>query len=315
MAASVHQRAHGQFYTRGNPFRHPAFHRWAQRADLSNVKVLEPFAGANSLIRHLESLTPPPCENYISFDIEPGAADVKRRDTLASFPRGYEACVTNPPWLARNSATRRGLNFPDCDYDDLYKFALGKCLDGCKHVAALVPESFIRANVFQDRLTDFISLTSRMFEDTGHPTGLALFSPDQSKDVCVWSGPKRIGLLSNLERHRPIAISDGPRVVFNEPDGNLGLIAIDDTRGDSIRFCKASELRGSYDVKQSSRAITIMHVDAKFSIRRLNSRLHDFRKRTQDVLLTCFKGVRKDGKYRRRLDWDVARGLVHAESA
>lgn len=154
-----------------------------------------------------------------------------------------------------------------------------------------------------------------MFEDTGHPTGLALFSPDNSKDVCVWSGSRRIGLLSNLRKHRPIAISDGPRVIFNEPNGNLGLIAIDDTRGDSIRFCAASELRGSYDVKQSSRAITIMQVDTKVSIRGLNKRLNHFRKSTQDVLLTCFKGVRKDGKYRRRLDWDVARGLVHAESA
>ena len=59
MAASVHQRAHGQFYTHGNPFRHPAFRKWAKRANLPNVRVLEPFAGANSLIRHLESLTPP----------------------------------------------------------------------------------------------------------------------------------------------------------------------------------------------------------------------------------------------------------------
>ena len=96
----------------------------------------------------------------VSCDIHPADERVEMRDTLDAFPLGFDVCITNPPWLAKNSVTARGLAFPDCSYDDLYKFALEKCLDNCGWVAALVPELFIRASLFQERLTDFVSLTS-----------------------------------------------------------------------------------------------------------------------------------------------------------
>ena len=135
---------------------------------------------------------------------------VQQRDTLADFPSGFDVCITNPPWLARNSATVRDLEFPECDYDNLYKFALEKCLDNCDWVAALVPESFIRAELFRDRLSDFVSLTSRLFSDTGHPVGLALFDPFPMTDVKVWSGRERIGWLSDIESLRPLLRKNGP---------------------------------------------------------------------------------------------------------
>ena len=42
---------------------------------------------------------------------------------------------------------------------------------------------------------------------------------------------------------------------FNDPEGDLGLIAIDNTRGPSIRFCEGRELAG-YRVGGNSRMIT-----------------------------------------------------------
>jgi len=303
------KRALGQYYTHRNPFCHDAFHAWAARADLPNVRVLEPYAGSNSLINHLKDMGL--CQSFASYDIRPGAHDVIKRDTLRSFPEGFNACVTNPPWLARNSATFRGIQFPDCEYDDLYKSALEKCLKGCGHVAALIPESFIRSGVFQERLTDFISLTARMFSDTGHPTGLALFASDSSDDVTVWSGSAKIGLLSKLEALRPTPRCNGPTVRFNDPNGNVGLIALDNTIEASIRFCDVEEL-ADYEVKSSRRHITKMFVDCPVRISAWNRYLTTFRRATQDVLLTCYRGVRRDGKYRRRLDWNVARGIIHA---
>ena len=49
------KRENGRFFTEGNPFGHPAFRNWAKSAGLPRNRVLEPFAGANGLIRKLGS--------------------------------------------------------------------------------------------------------------------------------------------------------------------------------------------------------------------------------------------------------------------
>lgn len=308
--AEHRKRANGRYYTAGNPFGHPAFLAWAEPARLRYSTVLEPFAGANSLIERLREMGL--CKAFASFDIAPAHPDVQRRDTLADFPAGYDVCVTNPPWLARNSATSRGLAFPDTRHDDLYKVALETALARCPFVAALVPESFIRAGLFHDRLFAFISLTADMFADTGHPVGLALFDdsighPDR---IQVWSGEDYVGDMAQLTSRRPSPLPDGAEVRFNDPFGNVGLIAVDNTTEASIRFCDGRELAG-YAVKPSGRAITRMFVDGAVRIAEWNDALAAFRVETHDVLMTCFKGIRKDGMYRRRCDWALARGIVH----
>ena len=301
-------RARGQFFTANNPFNLSPFKRWARAAGLPDSRVLEPFAGSNSLINHLERMGL--CNRFVSYDIQPAAKSVKRRDTLTSFPRGFDVCVTNPPWLAKNSATARGLPFPKTRYDDLYKHALGECVDNCGFVAALVPESFVRAGLFHERLSDFISLTSRLFNDTGHPVGLALFRPNPSKDVRVWSDNRKVGILSELESMRPKPYEDGPDIRFNDPQGNVGLIALDNTQSASIRFCDIREL-ADYRVKPTGRHITKVRVQGPVHIEKWNRSIKEFRQETWDVLMTCYKGIRKDGMYRRRLDWQLARGIIH----
>ena len=41
-----------------------------------------------------------------------------------------------------------------------------------------------------------------------------------------------------------------------------------------------------------------------------NQLLETYRTQTHDVLMTSFKGLRQDGKYRRRLDYATARALL-----
>ena len=304
---TAEKRTNGVYYTTGNPFGNVAFARWANAAGLPKTSILEPFAGANLLITSLKDMGL--CRRADSFDIAPAHADVKLRDTLADFPKGYDVCITNPPWLAKNSATRRGLAFPESSYDDLYKFALNKCINHCAYVAALVPESFIRASLFQERMSDFVSLTGDMFIDTDNPVGLALFAPDITPDVQVWRNSKKLGTLSKLESYRPRA-KNRDNVRFNDPDGNVGFIAIDNTREASIRFCDPKEL-GDYEVRGTCRSITKILVDAPIRIEEWNRFIDNFRQQTRDVLLTSFKGLRKDGLYRRRADWDFARGVIN----
>lgn len=323
------KRANGQYYTRGNPFQLTPFKLWTDRANLKENKILEPFAGAKD-IPQLIKLANLESGEWVFYDIKPGAEGVLQRDTLADFPKGFNVCITNPPWLARNSATRRGLPFPNAtDYDDLYKYALEKCLSYCQWVTAIIPEAFIRSGLFQDRLSDFVSLVPNtqdgitqsttsmnpnyMFEDTEHPVGLALFGPEISSDVNLWRNNQLLGRYSELRRHLP-PVSQNREIRFNEPEGNLGLYAIDNTVSASIRFCHPSEL-GDYHIRNQCRSITKIRVPENVEFDILNERLSIIREKTFDVFLTAFKGLRKDGCYRRRLDWAMARSIIDADNS
>ena len=244
----------------------------------------------------------------MSFDIEPKANDVHFRDTLQNFPTGYSICVTNPPWLAKNSATKMKVPFYAGEYDDLYKYSLSKCLENCKQVIAIIPEAFIRTNLFFDRLTTFISLTSSAFDDTTHPVGIALFNAEQTQDVKIYRDDIFIGNLSEIEQKRPPR-SNNENIIFNEQKGNLGLIALDNCKEPSIRFCSLTELQG-YEVKKHGRHITILDIPFKPKIKDYNHILNLFREQTQDVLMTSYRGIRKDGFYRRRLDWQLAKDII-----
>jgi hypothetical protein len=191
------KRENGRYFTINNPFNNPAFFKWSKKAGLSQKTILEPFAGANHLIETLQSMEI--CNNYKSYDIFPNNINVEYCDTLKKFPSGFDVCVTNPPYLAQNSAKRRGLKFPKCKYDDLYKFSLDKCLQNCNFVAAIIPASFLNADIFTNRLTDYILLNGKMFLDTDHPVCLALFSP-KSSNTKIYYGNEFIGNLKDLKR-------------------------------------------------------------------------------------------------------------------
>ena len=317
------KRANGRYYTRGNPFQLEPFQRWAENSNLDQQIVLEPFAGAKD-IPQLVNSAHLRCRDWTFYDIEPGAKGIVQRDTLTDFPKGFNICITNPPWLARNSATRRGLPFPAAtNHDDLYKYAVEQCLTYCPWVAAIIPEAFIRSGLFLKRLCDFISLvpqtqnnesrnTSYMFDDTEHPVGLALFAPNATSDVGLWRNNQLLGKLGELQRHLP-PHSRNRSIVFNEPNGNLGLIAIDNTVAASIRFCPPAEL-GEYKVRTHCRSITKIGVPWRVDMDMLNARLAIIREKTHDVFLTAFKGLRRDGHYRRRLDWALARAIVDIDN-
>ena len=172
----------GQYYTVNNPFINDAFYSWAEECKLKNKIILEPFAGSNNIINMLKDINL--CNRFKSFDIEPKNKLIIQKDTLLDFPKNFSVCITNPPYLGKSSAKRRGLEFPNTKYDDLYKFALEKCLQNCQYVAAIIPASFLNANIFRDRLSHYILLNSKMFNDTEHPVCLALFKK-YSNDVDI----------------------------------------------------------------------------------------------------------------------------------
>ena len=302
------KRGDGRYYTVRNPFDHPAFMAWADEADLHDV--VEPFAGANHLIDHLKDA------GYsfasASYDIEPRAKEVERRDTIVEFPQGFSACVTNPPWLAKNSARARGIPFPDTGWEDLYQVCLNLCLEHCEWVAAIVPESFIRSSFRKDRLSDFITMNTPLFTETEHPAGLALFKPlHYVEERRLHHGLEYIGDLYHMLSYRLQPDPHGQPVKFADPKGNVGLRAVDGTAGPSIRFCSPYEIDASR-VRPSNRFVTRLSVQRE-NWPRWNEVLNDLRSRTRDVILSATKGMRKDGMYRRRLDFTLAKGIIHHE--
>ena len=292
------KRTNGVYFTANNPFDLVPFKKWADKIKLS--RVLEPFAGSNNIIRMLEHHYR---ISYNSFDIKPQAADVKKQDTLVNFPKGYDTCITNPPWLYRSSASRRGIYYPNIRYDDLYKHCLELALTNCNNVCFLIPGTYIRTKLFRDRLHSVVFINSKLFHDTENPVCMAMFTKKREATK-VYYDNEFIGLLNDLE---PKPSKASTKIRFNDPKGKLGLIGIDNTKEASIRFCHGDEIR---QVKHSDRMITRIDVGYEVSIKRLNNTLAEYRRKTHDVLLSTFKGLREDGQYRRRLDYDTARVLI-----
>ena len=319
----------GQFYTRGNPFQYSRAQKWFQEIpNLKDSKIIEPFAGSNSIIAlvnsSVRSLSP---RNWQSFDIHPEAIEgnlvpeitLTKRDTLEDFPTGFDIAITNPPYLAKNSATRKGMVVHFGDYQDTFEVALHEMLSNCDWVAAIIPESFITRRLFKDRLDAAISLNHEMFDDTEFPVCLALFSPNSSGDFEVWRGEEFLGLRNNLESQVDDLLASRSLIKsrFNAPSGEIGLVAIDNTTGPSIRFVIGESIP-SEEIKVTSRSLTRINVeylskalDVDAVISEANRILEDYRKLSSDVFLTAFKGLRADDLYRRRIDWLTAGRILN----
>lgn len=304
------KKQNGVFFTEiKNPFNHPEFIKWAKEIDLKNKTILEPFAGANHIISCMKELDL--CTSFNSFDITPKNKQVKKLNTLKKFPLGYSVCVTNPPWLYKSRAKRLNIDFPDTHWDNLYKLSLEKMLDNCDYVAALIPASFLNNNDFMDRLKSVIVIQEKLFAETENPVTLALFVKKRSIDTNIFIDFKYIGLLSELKGKLPRKTDNN--IKFNSVDGEIGLIAIDNTKERSIRFCEGRDL-SKYNIRNSSRSITRISIEGVRTnntfIELLNKNLNILRDETYDVFMTPFKGIRKDGMYRRRLDYNLAKKII-----
>lgn len=319
---------HGQFYTKGNCFKHQVFIDWYNSIpNKEMLKIIEPFAGANNIIRLVdEAGLDVSHSQWSSYDIEPEAVsenitpDVKviKADTLKNYPDGFDICITNPPYLAKNSAKRKGMTIDFGEHSDLFEVSLEVMLKKSKYVAAIIPESFISRNIFTERLAFVISLNYDMFDDTDFPVCLAVFGEEATPGFDIYIGDKKVGNSLNIRKNFDSLFSDETKekVKFNIPTGVLGLKAVDGTQKPSIRFVRGDEIPSS-EIKVSSRAITRIELPVSLDaseiekiIQECNSILDNYRTKTQDVFLTSFKGLRADGFYRRRLDFKTANLII-----
>lgn len=328
MNAKIRQ---GQFYTRSSPFVNALFFEWIKSIpDLENKSIVEPFAGSNNLINlfnsavNLQTSLKISNTQWSSYDIDPEAqgsnnsdVEIKVNDSLKNMPKG-DIAVTNPPYLAKNSAKRMKLDVDFNGYNDLWELSVSEMLKNFDYVVAIIPESFINRRIFTSRLFGVVSLTSNLFDDTGFPVCLAMWGKEDRDDYFLSVQNKDdVYRMSEVLKAEQSFIKNDLQIVFNDKNGLLGLYAVDSTSGPTIRFVKGSDI-DSKNIKPTSRAITRISVpggdlslkNLDETIETLNKVLERYRYESNDFLLTNFKSLRKDGVYRRRLDWRTATKII-----
>jgi len=318
MNAQTKKRSLGQFFTKQNTWLRPQITQFIKS---SGAKIAyDPFAGNGDLLGIAQSFG---LKKVFGLDIDP-ALGWKKNDSLISIPKIHKSIIiTNPPYLTNYSAQRKKIYdkvsqyFEACNYDDLYQLALEKCLTN-DYGVVIIPETFINSSFPKNRLVSITILEDNPFDDTETPVCVVCFDNKlKSLDkVSVYKNDKLLGTLGYFEKFR-IAPNNSIDIKFNIVNGKIGLRAVDTTDPHRpISFMPKNEL--DYDlkgIKHSSRLITIIDMPTNkhgmhYIIKKSNQILTEFRKKTHDVLLSPFKGNKKNGERRRRLDYATARAIL-----
>lgn len=305
----------GQFFTNKNVWLQPQIIDFILSTGIK--KALDPFAGGGDIFKALKDIG---FSQFQGLDID-NTLQWEENDSLRNIPKGDAIIVTNPPYLAKNSAKRKRLSaydyFSTNTYADLYQIGLEKCLQSHSYVVAIIPETFILTELFTDRLHSVTILEENPFEDTEFPVCVVCFVPETAKETLVYKNSTYVTTLQEL-KNKQLKPLKNIEMIFNDVGGNIGLRGVDGVSGkETIKFCLPNELNYSPDkIKHSSRAITIINVEVpsgihiKEVINKANEILHTYREETNDILMAAFKGNTKEKKRRRRIDFQTARAIL-----
>jgi len=318
MNAIIKKQSLGQFFTK-NSF-------WLKGHVLKFINstgakiAFDPFAGGGDLLNVSKKIG---FRKIKGLDIDK-SLDWEQNDSLLNIPKIDDSIIiTNPPYLTNYSAKRKGIYenvkkyFEICNYDDVYQLAIERCMVNDFGIM-IIPETFINSKFPKNRLVSITIIEDQLFNDTENPICVICFdNRNKTYDqIDVYKNDELIGKLGYFEKmrrtpHKNIFMR------FNAPKGQIALRAVDTTSPQKpISFMKPEEIDYDLaDIKHSSRLITVIEVRAdKEAIDKMisysNKLLFDFRKKTYDVLLSPFKGNKKNGERRRRLDYMTARAFL-----
>jgi len=315
------QKILGQYFTKIDKWLKPQILKFIKSAKCSTI--YDPFAGDGDLLK-LSGVFG--FKKTIGLDIDPNKS-FELNDSLVNIPKKNNSIIiTNPPYLTNYSAKRKGIYeevakyFNKSEYDDVYLMALEKMLQAQDNVVAIVPETFINSNFkYKHKLQSITIIEENCFDDTETPVCVLCFDSRTKNlsEVKVYKNDVYLNSLGYFESQR-LKPSKNIKIKFNDIRGNIALRAVDTTNPNSmIRFMRKEEL--DYDligIKVSSRLITIINVDRLSAteleklLKECNDILSEFRNKTFDVLLSPFKGNMKNGRRRRRLDYETARAII-----
>lgn len=316
----IKKRKLGQFFTTRSSWLKPQVLDFILSTDTQIA--FDPFAGDGHLLWLAKKVG---IKEIIGFDID-CESGWEGNDSLINIPEIKNSIIiTNPPYLTNFSAKRRGIYteiakyFEKSKFVDLYQIALEKCLENNDYVVAIIPETFINSDFPKDRLTQITILEDNPFCDTECPVCVVCFDNriKTKNEISIYKNDNYLGQLEYFESQR-IKPRNNVRVKFNTSSGKIALRAVDMQNIDKkIKFLQTSMLEYSLkNIKESSRLITVIDIEGIPNerigeyIETCNCRLEDLRFKTQDVILSPFKGNNKEGTRRRRLDYATARAIL-----
>ena len=303
----------GQYFTIKNTWLKPQIKDFLKNINIEGV--LDPFAGQGDLLNIAKELG---FKKTIGYDIDKNLR-WEINDSLKYIPSTNYIVITNPPYLAKNSAKVKKSPsykyFENNSFTDLYQIALKRCLESHNYVVAIVPESFLLSNLFTTRLYSVTVLEDNPFIDTDCPVCVACFNKDKIEETLVYKDDLFVDTLQNL-KNKILIPNSNIKMRFNAPNGQIGVRSVDGlNNNDKIHFCLPNELNYPLNnIKHSSRSITVVKIDTDKDIIRIIERaniiLEKFREDTHNLLLSPFKGNNREGKRRRRLDYRTARAIL-----
>ena len=317
----------GSFYTTQSGWLTPEVIKFLEKAlKESKGLLLDPFAGDGHLLDAVsqDQTLRIKVVKASGFDIQGETWPLN--DSLIEIPNPKRAViVTNPPYLANHSAKRKGISslvakyFERSTQKNLYMIALENCLASSDHVVAIIPETFLLSSFPKDRLELAVVIQTELFGDTDAPALVACFGKQTTKSAVVYIGSRLVGRLNEILELRKPKVSTKLRIVFNDPNGRIGLRAVDGSDGKSpIEFLPAASFDyPAESVVVSSRLMTYLELpelsDAEIPklIAKANAVLSEMRQASGDLVLAPFKGNDRNGRRRRRLDYALARKILN----
>ena len=318
----AHKTTTGRFFTVKSSWLTAPVHEFIAHALSHSPRVLDPFAGDGHLLAKCADVFN--CEiNGLDIHHEKWAVN----DSLRAIPAADDQMiVTNPPYLAKYSASRKGVGaavaeyFAHTDDEDLYQIALRRCLSAARFVVAIIPETFFNSAFPKHALVAVSVLEKNPFEDTDVPVCVACFDTQQRDGATaarIYKADVFCATLGDIHRQR-LPVARDARIQFNVADGQIALRAVDGTDpAVRIAFIPAADFHYARDkIKVSSRLLTYIALKnvppeaLPDMITRANLALETLRTTTHDLILSPFKGNNKAGVRRRRLDYALARGLL-----
>lgn len=310
----------GKFHTKGDGWLLPHISDFI-RATNSKF-ALDPFAGKGDMLEVMQremKLMP------LGYDIDTKLT-WKINDSLVEIPTCDPGVIiiTNPPFLAKYSASRKGVitqvasyyadNKP---YDDLYKIALIKITKAAKNAVVIVPETYMSEQLLCHLCHSITIIEDNLFQDTTQPVCILVFDgkPKPLSEVKIYKNDKLVSNLTALNscRIKPLNKYD---IKFNDLSGQIGLRGVDLTKPeDCIKFMPLDELKYDRDsISSSSRLYSAIKVPGNHYSKDLSLKcniiLNSLREKSHDLLLSAFKGNTNEGKRRRRLDFYTARAII-----
>ena len=232
--------AAGSFFTRRASWLTAPVRAFLEEHTSVNRHILDPFAGDGDILNCLRA----------RYDIEPHGYDLNGsvwpvNDSLRNIPNPHRALIcTNPPYLAKHSARRKGLWGDVCHYYerhyDLYELAIERSLENASAGVFIVPETFLHSSLPKQNLRLASVILDNPFTDTENPVCVACFDGHGAASASgvgsIYVGDNYSCHISEIDRAR-YRIDRNGGISFNNASGNIALKAIDGTDPeDRIRF-------------------------------------------------------------------------------